>query len=61
MAVAILSIYISIVINKIFVACVVRGIYIDYVNFAFVGVCKCSECFEVVALNQYMVRRIGIA
>ena len=48
-----------VVIDKIFVACVVWWIDIDDVDFSGVGVGEGGECFEVVALDEYMVGGIG--
>lgn len=49
MAIAIFAIYIAVVIDEVFVSCVVRGIYIDDINFALVRICKRSERFKIIA------------
>lgn len=59
MAVAILAVNVRIIIDKILITCVVRGIYIDYVDYPCVSVCKGGEGFEVITLDKYMVGSIG--
>ena len=60
MAISILAVNIRVVIDKVLVAGVVRGVYIDYIDFALVGVSESGKGFEVVALDKYMVGSIGI-
>ena len=48
---AVFGIHISVVVGKILMPGVVRGIYIDYVDFSGVSVCKGGEGFEVVSLD----------
>ena len=60
MAVAVLLVYKLVIIDKILVACVIRRIYVDYVNFPLVRIGKGSKGFEVVPLNKDMVGRTGI-
>ena len=55
-AVSVLAIYIAIVINEVFVACVIWRVDVDDVDFACVGVGQRGECFEVVALDKDVVR-----
>ncbi len=58
MAVAILRIHIRIVVDKVFVASVVRRIYVDNIYLAGMGICQCGERFKVVTFDKHMVRRI---
>ncbi len=51
MLVVIFSTYEIIIINEILMPGVVRGIYVDNVDFTGVGVGEGSEGFEVVALD----------
>ena len=55
----IFRIYIGIIISKVFVACIVWRIYIDYVDFTSMGVYEGGKGFEVVALDKNMVGSIG--
>ncbi len=55
MAVAVITVYKRIVINEIFVASVVRGVDIDYVYFALMGICKSRQCLKVITFYDYMV------
>ena len=58
MAVSVLAIYIAVVVDEVFVACVVGRVDVDNIDFAGVGVGQRGECFEVVALDKDVVRRI---
>ena len=55
MTVGVLAVNIVVVIDEVFVAGVIRGINVDNVDFALVGVGEGCQGFEVVALNQYMI------
>ena len=57
-AVAVLAIDKAVVVNEVLVARVVGRVDIDDVNLAFVGIREGGEGFEVVTLNQDMVRSI---
>ena len=56
----IFSINIGIIVNEVFVPCIVRRINVDNINLARVCVRKLRQCSEVVALNNEMVGSIGI-
>lgn len=55
MAVTVLAINVRVVIDKVFVACVVRWVDIYNVDFPGVGVSERGKCFEIIALNDYMI------
>ena len=55
----IFGINIVIVVAEIFVACIVRRIDIDYINFTCVSICEGGKGFEVVPLNKNMIGSIG--
>ncbi len=55
MSVAILGVYVGVIIDEVFVAGVVRWIYVDNIDFALVCVCESCQGFEVIPLNNYMV------
>ncbi len=58
MAIAIFAINKRVVVNEVFVACVVWRIYIDYVDFTCMGICEGGKGFEVVALDKNMIGSI---
>ncbi len=58
MFIVIVSIDVIVIIDKIFVASVIWRVYINYVDFAGVGVGEGGECFEVITLDEYMIGRI---
>ncbi len=60
MSKAIISIYIAIIICKIRMTRVVWRIDVDDINLSLMGIAEGGECFEVVALNQYMIRSIRL-
>ena len=49
MAIAVFAIYIAVVIDKIFIPGIVRGIYIDDINFVLVGIRKRCKRFKIIA------------
>lgn len=55
MLIVIVSIYVIVIIDKIFVAGIVRGINVDNVDFTCVGVSKGCQGFEIVALDDDMI------
>ena len=57
-AVAVLAVDKAVVVNEVLVARVVGRVDIDDVNLTFVGIREGGEGFEVVALNQDMIRGI---
>ncbi len=59
MTVAILVINVRVVIDEVFVTCVIRRIYIDYIDFPGMGVGEGGKCFKVISFNQNMIRRLG--
>ncbi len=59
MTITVFCIYIIIIVFKLIrLACVVRWIDIDYVNFSCVGIAQGGEGFKVITLNKNMVRGI---
>ena len=56
----ILTIYKSVVINKILITCVIRRIYINYINLSSMGICQCCKGLKVIALNEDMIRSFRI-
>ena len=58
MAVGIFLFHKTVVIDEIFVPCVVRRIDVDDVDFSGVGVGECGEGVEIVAFNENMVRSL---
>ncbi len=57
MAITIFTIYIRVVIDKVLVAGVVRGIYIDNINFALMGIGESGQSLKVISLYKDMVRQ----
>jgi len=55
-AVAVLAVNKRVVVDEIFVAGVVRGVYVDYVYLPFMGISERGKGVEIFALNQDMVR-----
>ena len=47
----VININIFVVIYKIFVACIIRRIDVDYVYLSFVGLAKGCKCLKVITLN----------
>ena len=60
MAVAVFLVHKRVVINKVLVSRVIRRIDIYHINLALMRICKSGKGFKVIALNEYMIRRIGI-
>ena len=60
MTIAILRIDKRVIIDKVFVACIVWRIYVDYINPALVSITKGCECLKVISLNQNMIGGIRI-
>ena len=58
MTVAILAVNIGIVIDKVFVAGIIRRVYVYNINFALMGVGKCGQGFEIITFNQDMIGSI---
>ena len=58
MSIAVFGIYKRVVIDEVLVACVIRRIDVDDINLSLMRIAEGSECFEVVTLNQNMVRSI---
>lgn len=52
MAITIFAIHITIIIDEIFISGIVRGIYINDINFPLVCVSKCCESFEIVSFDD---------
>lgn len=61
MSVGVFAVDERIVIDKVFVAGVVGRVDVDYIDFAFVGVCEGSQCFEVVAFDEYMIGYLAVS
>lgn len=59
MAIAVFTVYIRIVVNKILIARIVRWINIYHINLTLMCISKSGERFEVVTFDKDMVRRIG--
>ena len=59
MTIAVFAVYKRIVVDKIFIACIIRRIDIYHVNLALVCISKSGERFEVVTFDKDMVGRIG--
>lgn len=60
MSKGIIFIYIIIIISKIIITSVVRRININYVNFTLMCISQGGEGFQIISLNQNMVRGIFI-
>lgn len=56
----ILTIYKSVVINKILITCVIRRIYINNINLACMGISQCCKRLKVIALDEDMIRSFRI-
>ena len=55
MAISIFTIYKLIIVNKVFIPCIIWRIYIDNINLPFMRISKSSQCFKVISLNKDMV------
>ncbi len=56
----ILAIHECVVINKIFIARIIRRIDVDYINLAGMGICQSGECLKVITFDENVIRGIWI-
>ena len=55
MTICVLAIYEYIIINEIFMSCVIWRVDINYIDFTCVGISECGKRFEIVALDKNMI------
>jgi len=60
MAPSVVLVNTRIIINKLLIACVVWRIDVDDIDFPRMRVLECSDCVEIIAINEDMVGDIGI-
>ena len=51
MSITIIFVNIRIIVDKVFIAGIVRRVDIDYVNFAFMCECESRKCIEVIPFD----------
>ena len=60
MSVAVLGVNVTVIINEVLVACVVRWINVDYINLSSVGIGKLRQSGKVVALDNEVVGSVWV-